>query len=66
MISQLERSPGVGHGNPLQYSRLENPQGQRSLVGCHPWGHKESDTTKHSTAQHMAASNMAFGHSKCE
>ena len=21
----LERSPGGGHGNPLQYSRLENP-----------------------------------------
>jgi len=22
-----------GHGNPLQYSCLENPHGQRSLVG---------------------------------
>ena len=21
--------------------------GQRSLVGCSPWGHKESDTTEH-------------------
>ena len=27
------RSPGGGHGNPLQYSRLENPHGQRSLAG---------------------------------
>ena len=27
------RSPGVGHGNPLQYSCLENSHGQRSLVG---------------------------------
>ena len=27
------RSPGGGHGNPLQYSFLENPHGQRSLVG---------------------------------
>ena len=25
---------------------LENPQGQRSLVGCSPWSGKESDTTK--------------------
>ena len=27
---------GRGHGNPPQYSCLENPHGQRSLVGCHP------------------------------
>ena len=27
------RSPGGGHGNPLQYSCLENPHGQRSLAG---------------------------------
>ena len=26
-------SPGVGHGNPLQYSCLENPHGQGSLAG---------------------------------
>ena len=30
----LGRSPGAGHGNPLQSSCLENPQGQRSLAGC--------------------------------
>ena len=24
-IPGLGRSPGGGHGNPLQYSRLENP-----------------------------------------
>ena len=34
------RSPGEGNGNPLQYSCLENPHGQRSLVGYSPWGHK--------------------------
>ena len=28
-----EDPPGGGHGNPLQYSCLENPHGQRSLVG---------------------------------
>ena len=34
------RSPGGGHGNPLQYSCLENPHGQRSLVGYSPQGLK--------------------------
>ena len=32
-IPGLGRSPGRGHGNALQYSCLENPHGQRSLVG---------------------------------
>ena len=27
------RSSGGGNGNPLQYSCLENPHGQRSLAG---------------------------------
>ena len=40
------RSPGVGNGNPLQYSCLENPHGQRSLAGYSPWGRKELDTTE--------------------
>ena len=40
------RSPGGGHGNPLQYSRLENPHGQRSLVGYSPWDSKKSDMTE--------------------
>ena len=29
-ILGLGRSPAKGHGNPLQYTCLENPQGQRS------------------------------------
>ena len=33
LIPGLERSTGDGHGNPLQYSCLENPHGQRSLAG---------------------------------
>ena len=40
------RSPGGGHGNPLQYCRLENPHRQRSLAGYSPWGHKELETTE--------------------
>ena len=31
LISGLGRSPGGGHGNLLQYSCLENPQGQRNF-----------------------------------
>ena len=31
-IPGLGRSPGGGHGNPLHYSCLENPHGQRSLA----------------------------------
>ena len=34
--SVLGISPGEGHSNPLQYSSLENPYGQRSLAGCSP------------------------------
>ena len=33
-------------GNPLQYSCLENPHGQRILLGYSPWGCKELDTTE--------------------
>ena len=43
---------GGGHVNPLQYSYLENPHGQRSLVGYSPWGHKELDTTEQFSLTH--------------
>ena len=33
ILGFLERFPGGRHGNPLQYSCLENPHGQRILVG---------------------------------
>ena len=46
LVPGLGRSPGGGHGNPLQYSFLENPHGQRSLVGCNPWGCKELEMTE--------------------
>ena len=44
-IPGLGKSPGGGHGNPLQYC-LENPHRQRSLMGYCPRGHKELDTTE--------------------
>ena len=53
-IPGLGRSPGGGHGNPLQYSCLENPHEQRSLAGYGPGGCKESDMPEWlSTAQHI-------------
>ena len=39
------RSPGEEHGNPLQWSCLENPHGQRRLEG-YDHGVTESDTTE--------------------
>ena len=46
LILGLGRFPGGEHGNPLQYSSLKNPHGQRNLVGYSPWGHKELDMTE--------------------
>ena len=52
-IPGSEGSPGEGHDNPLQYSCLENPHGQRSLAGYSPLGHRELDTIEQvSTAAH--------------
>ena len=42
----LGRSPGREYSNPLQYSGLENPYGQRNLAGYSPCGHKEPDMTE--------------------
>ena len=39
-IPGSERSLGGGHGNPLQYSCLENP-GELQSMGSHKVGHNE-------------------------
>ena len=63
LIPGSGRSDGEGTGDPVQYSRLENPMDRgdwqatvhaefhrrRSLVGYCPWGHKELDTTERLT-----------------
>ena len=59
LIPGLGRSPGGGHDNPLQYSCLENPNGQRSLEGYSPWGHKASDTTERLSTVHGLHHNLA-------
>ena len=48
MIPGSGKSPGGGHGNPLQGNILlpGESQGQRSLAGYSPQGRKESDTTE--------------------
>ena len=52
-IPGLRRSPAGGRGNPLQYSCLENPHGQRRLAGYSPWGRKELEMTERlSIVQH--------------
>ena len=45
LIPRLGRFPEEGNGNPLEYPCIES-HGQRSLVGCSPWGCKESGTTE--------------------
>ena len=46
LIPGLRRSLGGSNGNPLQYSCMKNPHGQRSLAGYNPLGCKESDRTE--------------------
>ena len=48
----LGRSTGGEHCNPLQYSCLENPHGQRNLAGDSPRGCKESDMTEWLSTAH--------------
>ena len=44
LIPGFGRSPRGRHGNPFQYSCLENSHEQKSMVG---YSRKESDMTKH-------------------
>ena len=46
LISGLGRSPGGGHGNPLQYSCLENPMDRGPWRATVHGGHTELDTTE--------------------
>ena len=54
LIPGLGISPGEENGNPLHYSYLENPHGQRNLAGYSPMSLKELDMTEQlTTVQHM-------------
>ena len=53
LIPGLGRSPGGGHGNPLQYSCLENPMDQgawRAIV----YGVTQSQTQLKQLSKHIA------------
>ena len=61
------RSPGGGHGNPLHYSYLENPHGQRSLVhrglrsiGSHRVGHSRSDGMRHASVHTLDSNSVTL------
>ena len=54
LIPGLGRSPGGEHGNPLQYSCLENPMDRGAWRTTVQGAHKELDTTEQlSTAQYI-------------
>ena len=46
LIPELERSPGGGNGNSLQYSCLENFMDRGTLWAISPWGQKKWDITE--------------------
>jgi len=50
--ARLGRCPREWHSNPLQYSCLKNPHGQRNLAGYSPWGCKELDMTEVTEHKH--------------
>ena len=51
---------GGENGNPLQYPYLKKSHRQRSLVGCSPKGHKESNTTQQLNTQHRECVMVDF------
>ena len=46
LIPGSERSPGGGHGNPLQHFCLANPIDREAWWATSPQGGKESDSTE--------------------
>ncbi|CAN0062147.1 unnamed protein product [Rangifer tarandus platyrhynchus] len=59
------RSPGEGNDYPLQYSCLENPHEQRSLVGYSPWDHKESNRTERLSLSLPSSPRPPHPHPQC-
>ena len=54
--SGSRRCPWGRHGNPLQYFCLDNPHGQRSLVGYTPWYHRVRHSWSNLTHTHTQTS----------
>ena len=53
LIPGLGRCPGGGHGNPLQYSCLENPMDRKAYS---PWHHEDLDMTQKLSNDHSLKS----------
>ena len=61
MLPVSGRSPGGGHGNPLQYSCLENLMDRGALQALvAPLSYKESDSTEATKHKHALSE---VGHS---
>ena len=63
---RLGRSPGEGHGNPLQYSCLESPTDRGAWRVLVHGGHEESDTTEPLTLSFSIFSTNGAGATRCQ
>ena len=52
------KSPRGGHSNPLPVFLSGESHGQRTLVGYHPWGHWELDTTENGNVRIYFLGNL--------
>ena len=58
-IPGTERSPGVGNGNPLQYSCLGNSWTEKP-GGLQSWGHQESDMTERPSLSSLTCGKCTY------
>ena len=58
-----KRPSGGGNSKPFQYYCLGESQGQRSLAGCSPWGHKAWDMTEQLSCMIPFSSDNLASHS---
>ena len=64
LVAQLVKNPPAWRRKwqPTPVFLPGESHGRRSLVGCSPWGHPESDTTQATWQQHCRRSRAKAGH----